>query len=317
MWEKINQLKDFSTLKNEIGYKTEKKINDLLKNGGFDQLRKLGFALMKDEQEKSEGEDFSVLLDKIRFRVQKKNYKKWELKYSYGENYGTTGIYFVNKFDTKKATVVFHHGFMARNPLNQLYFFTNQELFKKYNVVAIGMNGHESYTSIRDKCANTYLNFALSIAGSVLAVEEVVKYQHENGNKRVFVAGLSLGGIVASWHYFKYSTADFYIPMLAYPDVGEIFQNTRLKHLILNYETHKDNEYFANAYKIEKKNILRDKTKILPIIGIHDQTINYFKAKGFWEGYNVIEVDTGHYSIVTERNRIRNLLLEKFDEINK
>ncbi|KKQ41326.1 MAG: hypothetical protein US60_C0043G0009 [Microgenomates group bacterium GW2011_GWC1_37_8] len=253
---------------------------------------------------------FQDLLNYISFGVYKLPGKPWELKYTYKDIRGTTKILLHNEYNPGRPTLIFHHGLGILNQI-QLKVFTNDILIKKFNIFSIKAANHASQKEIRSKCLNSFMNLALTITASVLAMDEIINFNKNNSNKKTIVVGVSLGGIVASLHYFYFNSADLYFPIIAYPNLGEIILNINLKDLVANYKIFTKNKSLKKSFTIPESLKNKPKSKIFPIIAEHDEIMEFNKAKRFWNDYNLTVYETGHYSIFIKIKEIRKLIVDK------
>ena len=149
------------------------------------------------------------------------------------------------------------------------------------------------------------------VCGSVLAVNEIVDFHRNNSNKDIVVTGVSLGGVITSLHYFYFCSANYYFPIIAYPDFGEILLSKNLKEFIANFELLKRNKSIIKSYRIPKRLEKKPQEKILPILAKEDELISYAKARKFWKGYSTKTLDIGHNTIVIKTDEIRKTILSK------
>lgn len=306
-----------SDITKKIGYKAEKKIKDLLKNGGYDKMKEYGFGLFKDEKLNSTIDPFPKIIKETSYIIEKRNYKLWLLNYKYNNIAGCAKIHFVNTYNRDKPTIVFHHGFLGTKHLTHLPIITTLDTFKLFNVISIALNAHQSLTDIRDKGMNNFLNAVLSVAGSVLAYEESLKFHRLNSDKKSIATGVSLGGIVTSWHYFLFNTADIYIPIAAFPDVGELLLQSQLKGLVYNFEQLEHNKSYLDCFNVPNEIKDKKKEKIFPILATKDDTVSYDVAKEFWKGYNTYELESGHFSLITYRHEINKFMMQRYEETTR
>ena len=255
---------------------------------------------------------FITVLRNIKYNLLTTPESDWELNYDYKGTKGTTKVYLVNKFDNQKDSLIFHHGLTSTSKYLHLNIIANSEYYNKFNIFVIKASHHDTKQDILNNCINSFLNFTLTIASSVLATEEIVKFINKNSKRRSILVGFSLGGIVMSLHYFFFGSGNLYFPILAYPDVGEISFSDKNKRIIYDFDRLKENVTFKNCYKIPNSlKERRDKKKIFPILGEYDDLIDFTKAKKFWAGYKVKIIDTAHYSMIAKRREIREYILSK------
>lgn len=309
----------------EISIEAENKIRELFISGGYTYLKEKGFGLLKDEPKDNVIPKFEDLIKKVGYRIEKKKSNYWELKYSYmhsykirggSENnileeiYGTARIYFMNKYDSNKPLLIFHHSFLVTNHELHLKTLVNKEMFERFNVVSIGLNAHTSFSEIVNRFIPKFMNSVCSIAGSVLAMEEVIKLHNYQSTKKAVIVGVSIGGIIASWHHLIFDSANIYFPVISQPNLGVVLINENLKDAIYNYDRIKDNPSYLECFKPTSRPA-DSVNKVFPIIATEDQLMKYDVTANAWKGYEVMQIDTGHYSYIIKSNEIRKYILGK------
>jgi predicted esterase len=252
---------------------------------------------------------FQEIINKINYSVLKPPNRPWEINYSFGKSSGTTKVFLNNEYDPKRPTLVFHHGLASRNQLH-LKLFLNDEILEKSNVFSIRASNHESTLAVLKNCINNFTNLATTTCASVLAADEIVDFHKNNSTKPIILVGFSLGGTVASLHYYFFNAADHYFPILAFPDFGKIIMHKSHKSFIYNYNKLSKNKSLINCFNIpEQLKKRNNKNKVFPIIGKQDELVNYKDASKFWKGYKVKTFDVGHYTIVLKINEVRKYIM--------
>ena len=297
--------------------KIERKTISSLRQSRIDRvLRRYKIMLLHEQDPKEIIPSFQEIINEINYSVIKLPNKPWEINYNFKDASGTTKVHLYNEYDPDKPTLIFHHGLASRNQLH-LKVFLNDEFLQKFNVFSIRASNHESTSKVLRSCINNFTNLAATTCGSVLAVDEIVDFHKNNSLKPVIMVGFSLGGVVASLHYFFFNAADLYFPLLAYPNFGEILIRKSHKGYIYNYDEIVKNKSFLKCFDIPKDMKERaEKNKIFPILGKEDELINYKDASKFWKGYKVQSFDVGHHTIAFKINHIRKFILSNFTRID-
>lgn len=240
----------------------------------------------------------------------------WELITDYYGEKRITKIYVFKEFDSNKPTLVFHHGASQTNPIGHLELVFGKNVYQKYNVYAIHAQNHSTKSDYLHNSVDAFLHHQQTFAGSVLAVEELRKYHHDHSTTPFIVTGTSMGGIVASLHAFYYGTADLYFPMVAYPNVGEIFLGDAYKSVVEKWNEKRNNPAYLNSFNIDKfdQSLVE---KVFPILGSHDRVVNYEKAHQFWQGkgFKVTIFPYGHFTPAIVSDEIRHLIEEKISQL--
>ena len=163
---------------------------------------------------------FSHILKKTSYSVIRIPNQPWEVRFNFKKTRGVTKIFLHNKYDSGKPSLIFHHG-LASSKNTELKVFLNSIFLDKFNVFSIKAANHDSLRQVIRQCVNKFMNLATTTCASVIAINEIVNFIRDNSDKPIFVVGLSMGGIVTGLHYFYFGTANFYFPIIAYPNFGE------------------------------------------------------------------------------------------------
>ncbi|KKU46353.1 MAG: hypothetical protein UX62_C0014G0005 [Microgenomates group bacterium GW2011_GWA2_46_7] len=240
----------------------------------------------------------------------------WELITDYHGEKRVTKIYTLKEFDTQKPTLIFHHGASQTNPIGHLKLVFGKDVYQKYNVYAIHAQNHSTKSDYIHNSVDSFLHHQQTFAGSVLAIEEIYKYHHSRSAMPLIVTGTSMGGIVSSLHAFYFGSADLYFPIVAYPNVGEIFLGKAYKSAVQGWDNKRQNSAYLDSFDIVKfdHSLLN---KVFPILGSHDQVVSYEKAHQFWQekGFHVTVFPYGHFTPGVVPEEIRSMIEEKIKNL--
>ncbi|MFZ5425170.1 MAG: YqiA/YcfP family alpha/beta fold hydrolase [Patescibacteria group bacterium] len=293
------------------GAKIENRLVELLKKDYWDIIRRDKLFLYKDEDPTTIVPPFQEIIKGITLNVEKTK-SFWQIPYKYKDHEGTTIAHLMNGWNPAKPSLIFHHGLSSTNHLHHLRVLADKNFYDLFNIFSIQAAHHENVIDVLENAVNTFTNLAVISATSVRTMQEIVQFHRKESDNRVVIAGFSMGGILTSWHYFHYNTADLYFPIISYPNFGEItLDKNHAKH-IKNYKEMIKNESYFKCFEVPEELIhKRSKSNIWPVIGTEDELINYEKASEFWRGYHVTEFFSGHVSVVFKRNQIKELILAK------
>jgi len=297
--------------------KVESKAFEFIAREGFNKfLKKHDMLLFANQNPKEKVPTFQEILNNISYSVLKLPNQPWEISYSYKNSQGITKVRLHNKFKKNRPSLVFHHGLGAiSRPKLQLRLIADTKIKTKFNVFSILASNHESSQKVIKSCVNNFVNLASTTCASVLAVNEIVNFHKNNANTKIAITGLSLGGVVSSLHYFYFNTANYYFPIVSYPNLGSALTKTKgYKHVVNNYKSISKNKSIINSFSIPKEFLSRPKNKIYPTLGKFDEIFNYEDTQKFWKGYETITFDTGHFSIFSKGKEVRKLILDKVFE---
>jgi len=239
----------------------------------------------------------------------------WEISYRFKNSSGIVKIHLHNKFDPEKPSFIYHHGLGEIYFPVQMYFVFDRTFSDKFNLFSIKAGHHDKFSDVINSYINNITNFEAGIAGSLTAVEEIIALNKKLSQKPSLVCGISLGGIVASLHYYYNNTADLYFPTISHPDLSKILLDPVYESIIPKQKELQKNTSFINCFQIEKQLLNKSKNKIFPILGKLDMTINYRDSQKWWKGYNIMALDTGHTSIFVKKKEIEDYILDKLSQI--
>ncbi|KKQ36077.1 MAG: hypothetical protein US53_C0065G0007 [Candidatus Woesebacteria bacterium GW2011_GWA1_37_7] len=291
--------------------KIEKRFMDTLKNENLIRFAgRYKIEILADQDPNEDVPTFLQILNGISHSTIKLPGKPWQIKYKYKSSEGITNIYLHNEYLTERPSIIFHHGHGRLNPIH-LKLFANKVFFEKFNLFSVKAAHHDSISALRNKCINTFTNLSCVMCASTLAINEIIDFHKNNSNKKIAVAGVSMGGSIAALHYFYFDSADYYFPIISYPNLGEIILDKNIKEFVYNYETVSKNKSILNSFRIPKELMNKPKNKIVPILANSDEIINFKKASDFWKGYEMVNFNVGHNTIFIKMEDIRKLILEK------
>lgn len=231
----------------------------------------------------------------------------WAVECSYNRETRATNVLPHNEFDSHKPTIIWHHGAGNIRYEWQMGYFLDQEMFDKFNILSIKAAHHNDRKDYLENCMDSFLHWQMTFAGSVLAEEEVVKYCRQQSKQPVIITGTSMGGIVASWHWLLFNTADYYFPIVAQPNVGEIFFGEGYVDAVDRREVRLSNEGYLKSFSSTPG----DDEKITPILGRYDQLVTVDKAEKYWHKHQPVIYPTGHATIALKAGEIRRTILDK------
>lgn len=297
-----------------LGNTTEKKLRDIISTRGYSKLSELGIGIFKNERPDFVMPHFSEFIKNTKSILDKKNNKLWILNSTNGDTTATTKINFVTVFDQNKPTFIFQHGFGGTNHLAHLVAIIGREFFQKFNIISLGLNGHTTFLEMFDKCADSFADLSLTAASSIQAIEECISLHREKNKNNVIVCGASLGGMIVSWHGYLYNTADFYFPMISHPNIAKVFLNKTFAEANYSYNFMANNKSYFDAFIVNDELRENMKKKMFPILGTIDELVPFTDTSGYWKGYETLELEAGHYSIVIQRSKVQEFILRKINE---
>jgi hypothetical protein len=290
----------------------EKRLKEAIGAGNIGKfLKKNNFQMFTNQDPSENVALFTDVLKTGSYELTCLPNSPWEIKFAYKKQKGVAKVYLLNKYDPEKPSFIFHHGLGEIFYRAFLDILIDKSYFDKFNIFAIKAGNHESAKNIFNNFLSTFDQTVSNIFGSIMAINEIIKYHKSQSTKKCVVAGFSLGGTIISLHYFHFGSADYYFPINSYPNMGEIFFDEIHAGLIHNYQLLKKNVSFQKCFEIPIENRQQKSAKIFPILSKYDVTVHHPCAKKFWKNYQTLIVNTGHISVLLEAKKIRSYILSK------
>lgn len=237
---------------------------------------------------------------------------QWTITIHYQGEDRETKVSLLNKFDPAKPSFIYHHGAGDTNPMKDFNMVFGKKYSSSFNTFIIHAAHHASRKDYLLHSVDSFLHHQLTFAGSVVAVEEIVRYHQHHSDQKIISTGVSMGGIVSSLHAFYFNTADYYFPLVAYPNVGEIFISPAYKTVTKEWEKKRKIVEYPQSFEIgEFDPTLR--RKIFPVLGSFDQIVAFEQANNFWmsRGFEVKVLPYGHFTPGFAAKEIRQYITQK------
>lgn len=240
--------------------------------------------------------------------------KEWMLTTDYKGEKRSATILLLNDYNPTKPTLIYHHGAGSTHPIRDFNLILGDEFKQKFNVFIVWAQYHHSKKEYLEKSVDSFLHHQQTFVGSVLAYEEITKFHKSRSDKKVIATGSSMGGIVSSLHALYFGTADYYFPIVAYPNVGEIFLSDAYKYAVKDIEQKRANKTYSISFDIKHYDNSLTK-KVFPILGTKDKVVKSDIAIKFWEdrGFTVTKFPYGHFTPGIKRLEIRKLITDKLN----
>jgi len=247
-----------------------------------------------------------------------KTASKWTLWSTYKNEKRPTYVLLINNYDPNKPSLIYHHGAGSTKPIRDFNIIYGEDFTNNYNIFIVHAQYHTTKNEYLNKSVDSFLHHQQTFAGSVLAYEEIIKYHRSLSKSPIIATGSSMGGIVSSLHAFYFGSADIYFPLVAYPNVGEIFLGNAYKTALADWDGKKSNESYLNSFTIKNIDPYLSK-KVYPILGSEDKIVPFVKSYEFWDknGFTVKAFPYGHFTSGVARNEIRTYIREKLVEIRQ
>lgn len=257
-------------------------------------------------------EKFEKVLKNIKPVLIHKTSTHWIVRCTLGEEVRETNIFLLRPFDPARPSITFHHGAGQINHMLPATFILGSEIMDTCNVFVIKAQKHGSTYEYLSESVDSFYHQQQTFAGSVLATQEIVKYHKLHSKKSIVVSGASMGGIVSSLHAYFFGTGDFYVPLTAYSNVGEIFMGPAYKTGVFGWEEKRHRKEYLASYRIKKPFRANLKKRIFPVLGRFDSVVAFSKANEFWksQGISPKVFPYGHFASFIVRAEIRKIILQ-------
>lgn len=222
---------------------------------------------------------------------------RWTLTTSYNGDSRPTSIILLNGFDLQKPSLIYHHGAGSTHPLRDFNLIFGKDFPRQFNIFIVHAQYHTSKKVYLNQSVDSFIHHQETFAGSVLAYEEIVQYHKSKSQLPIIATGSSMGGIVSSLHAFYFGTADYYFPLVAYPNVGEIFTGPTYKTAVADWADKGHNQSYLSSFVVQQINPALH-SKVFPILGSADRIVPFEKSSKFWQdnGFTIKVFPYGHFT---------------------
>lgn len=254
---------------------------------------------------------FASVIKKVSTKLRTDSPTHWTLLCTYQSETRETQVFLTRTFDPTMPSLVFHHPSGETNHAFAYNFICGKPISKRFNVFLIKAQKHGSTREFLRECVDSFLHHQLTFAGSALAVDAIVTYHKTSSNKPIIASGASMGGIVATLHAYFFGTADYYLPLAAYPNVGEIFTGDSYRYGMAHWEKKHADKGYRESFALSGPFPPSVKKRILPILGIKDRIVTFDKASAFWKSHHIrfLSYPYGHFTPAIMRHKVQKLLL--------
>ncbi len=236
-----------------------------------------------------------------------------------GERRETTATV-IGAYNPDRPTILFHHSHGLYNPkLLIALLFRGKELRGQYNIVSIRAAYHTNSKTFSAKSFDTLQHMEDTFAGSVLMVEKLqAALRSESKGAPVAMVGVSMGGMVTTWHSLLYGSVDAYFPIVAIADAPRVFAGpgydgaTDLR--TLRQGTGRAKEMFATN---DFPTTLAD--RVFPVLAGHDHVVLSEWQRNYWRALRgqALELPFGHFAALFGMQEIRQYMIEKLAVIRR
>lgn len=256
---------------------------------------------------------FTAIIKAVRTKTHFLSKTHWVLRCTYGNETRETYIFLKKDFDPKKPSIVFHHPSGETSHSFAANVILGGKLSAYCNIFLIKAQKHDSTKEFLEECVDSFLHHQLTFAGSALAVEAIRRYHHARTKTKIVVTGASMGGIVSSLHAYFFGTADYYFPLAAYPNVGEIFMGSSYRFGIDSWRVRRHNKTYLSSFDFKKPFPKGVTSRITPVLGRCDRIVPFDAAISFWKRNTVIcrIYPFGHFTPAIVRHEIRQMISEQ------
>lgn len=224
----------------------------------------------------------------------------YEVEGSYIEGKIDPAFHVVQFLGWDKPTLIYHHGnneqpfnygFAAKNTFKSV-ILANKDRFDA-NIINLRAPFHNDGMHRYLEKIGYLSEFTAMLSASVKLVEELVGMLKSNGNGKVVVAGVSLGGWVTNLHRSYFNSADIYVPMFAGAALDELFLSSYYRKLASPLVAAHP-EAITKVLNFEKRYTSRQGENVSPLLAKYDQIIEYERQKRCYGSTRISVIEKGH-----------------------
>lgn len=264
-----------------------------------------------DPEDNFEGQTFQGFFKNIQGKtklVEDAQGAKWSLVMDlHGEQRVTTAK-LERAYDPKAPTIIFHHGVGMYDNMTKaaIFMLLRQQEVKRSNVISVRAQSFNNEQEFRESAFDTLEHQQAVFAGSVLMIEELSRICERQKSPKA-VVGISMGGMIGTWHFLNFDSADQYFPLIAYPDATKVFLGPYYEGKADNRTKRAQMPLYREAFKSEAKDPEQNRGRVHPVLEKKDEIMLYEDALTYWKGYDINSYPEGH----------KGLLIFRFREISK
>lgn len=206
-------------------------------------------------------------------------------------------------------TIIYHHG-AAEGSYD---FSFNRILARKKNDINANLIAIQALFNHNNKEfleSIAYLsNYTLMLTASVLTVEHLINQIKKNGNSKVIVTGISLGGFVTNLHFAYYNTADVYKPILAGARLAEVFIDSAYAKMTAA-DAKSDPENLRRVLNFGDDINKLDQKKLFPLLAEYDQLVKYDINSADFDLEQISKIPYGHSTSATRFSLLREYIIK-------
>ena len=211
-------------------------------------------------------------------------------------------------------TLIYHHGNLER-PFNFHWYMKNtfRDIFTRgrqpidANLIAVRAAYHRGSYFRYARQIGYLTNFIALLSVSTRLIEDLVSFFKAGTNERIFVAGMSLGGLAANLHRAHFNSADVYIPLCAGASLADVFMSSAYRRVANVIHDHED--VVKNVMDFER-DFQKVKTKnVYPLLARYDQLFHFDRQSDSYEGYPIEVLDKGHWTAAISSRDLRRHVL--------
>ena len=208
-----------------------------------------------------------------------------------GETY--SGFRLAQWLGNEYPTVIYHHG-ASEIPFDYgfRHIFPYQKKKIAANLFLVRAPFHATRKEFTEGLA-TLSNFVMMMAVSVALIEKIVIYVKECSDKKVLVAGSSLGGFITNLHHIYYQSADVYTPLIAGTAMDDAFLRSVYSKAVSDKAKERP-DHMADILNFTEEFGKVDSENVFPLLSRYDAIIRYDVQKDSYGSCPVETMDKGH-----------------------
>lgn len=210
------------------------------------------------------------------------------------------GVLYRQKGSKKAPLVIYHHGAAEGKYTYSFDKLFGRKSFKDTDVKLMAIkapwcrNNKEFFS-----CISSLERYTAMIASSVALIEMLITEHRKRSASPVIVTGMSLGGLVSCLHATVYGSADRYIPILAGPQVGDLFIDSAYAVMTDEKAKKEKPKSIREALNFGEEFLASGRQNVYPVLGRYDRIFLLESQLPYYDQSHCTIIDKGHSSGAT------------------
>lgn len=277
--------------------KLRKKYHKKISREYFNEDPLLDTTITKTEEVIKESKVSTSQLDNVTWLVD----VEYEGRHRYVE------IRLLNEFKAGRGTFIYCPPTIGSARKFVVNLFVTKWMKKNVNVMMLFPSHFASLREYLKTSTHRFIDTQTAFASYVLAVEEAFKLSTRLKGEQVAAFGMSLGGIVLSWHAWMFNTLEIYMAAMAIPNLISMLFSKVFESTINKVGIRRRNPRYLDAFEIPPEELKKNGNKMKVILNSKDRYLPLRKSKSFWSKVtdDISVFPIGHFTFATMFPEIR------------